>query len=77
MEDIRARLKDLEVKVNQVESKQLLAANDAEHKTKDFEDLRKKIDGIQSGINKLLWAGGLLVLTAFGNFILNGGLRGI
>lgn len=77
MEDLRARMKDLEVKVNQLESKQLIAANDAEHKERDFEDLKKRIDSLQAGINKLLWAGGLLVLTAFGNFVLNGGLRGL
>lgn len=77
MEDIRARLTAVEAKVNNIEAKQLLAANDAEHRDKDFEDLKKRIDALQSGINKLLWAGGLLVLTAFGNFIINGGLRGI
>lgn len=77
MEDIRARVKELETRVGQLESKQLLAANDAEHKQRDFEDLKKRIDSLQSGINKLLWAGGLLVLTAFGNFVLNGGLRGL
>lgn len=77
MEDLRARTKDLEIRVNNLEAKQLLAANDAEHKERDFEDLKKRIDSLQSGINKLLWAGGLLVLTAFGNFVINGGLRGL
>ncbi len=77
MEDLRARLASVETRVNQIESKQLLAANDAEHRDKDFDDLKKRIDTLQSGINKLLWAGGLLVLTAFGNFVINGGLRGI
>ena len=72
-----ARIRELEVKVNSIESKILLAANDAEHRAKDFDDLKKRLDSLQSGINKLLWAGGLLVVTAFGNFVISGGLNGI
>lgn len=72
-----ARWRDLEVRVNTIESKILLAANDAEHRGKDFEDLKNRLNNLQSGINKLLWAGGLLVVTAFGNFVISGGLSGI
>lgn len=75
VEDSRFRL--IEEKLAKLETAQILAANNAEHANKAFADLSKRLDSLQAGINKLLWAGGLLVLGALGNFILNGGLNAV
>lgn len=40
-------------------------------------ELAKEVNAIKSGVNKLLWAVGIIVATAIVRWILNGGLAGL
>lgn len=72
---------DLHIRVGRLEDaflsqkgEQLAMKSDMALMTKDIGYIKAGQDKLYAGINRILWAIGLIVLTAVAGFILNGGL---
>lgn len=74
--DEEARLRELEKRVNTIETEQVLAKSNAGYAKEKVDELSKKIDNLQAGVHKLVWTAGGLFLVAIVNFIIKGGLAG-
>ena len=69
-----ARIKDIELRLRNLEEDQIKTNSNADFAKEKFTELSKKVDNIQAGISRLIWTGGGLIILAVGNFILKGGL---
>lgn len=72
--DVFGRVTRLESDVSTIKAQNQIHNTDMALMKLDMSYVKESVGGIQKGINKILWAIGLSVITASSAFVLSGGL---
>ena len=72
--DLHARVGRLEEHVISINSKTQDQNTELRIMQNDLGYVKSSVDGIQTGVNRILWAIGLAIIAAITTFVLSGGL---
>lgn len=72
--DLRSRIRRVEEHVGELKERDHRTVTELALMQKDITYIKGTQDKVASGINKILWAIGLSVITGFTTFVMTGGL---